>query len=243
MQLFEINSRFMGSVLFSLETESLKLAVEAGVAAGADLSMANLSRANLHGANLSRANLYGANLYGADLSMANLYGANLYGANLSRANLHGANLYGANLYGADLSRANLHGANLSRANLYGADLSMADLYGANLYGANLSRANLHGANLSRANLYGADLSGAKIAEDITIEKIPINIYGAIWNITIWDSHMQIGCEFHALAEWFEFDDARISHMETRALTFWNQWKGPLMQICVANDRYTTETPA
>ncbi len=213
MQLFEINSRFRGSVLFSLETESLKLAVEAGVAAGADLSMANLSRANLHGANLSRANLYGANLYGANLSRANLYGANLYGA--------------------DLSRANLHGANLSRANLYGADLSMADLYGANLYGANLSRANLHGANLSRA----------KIAEDITIEKIPINIYGAIWNITIWDSHMQIGCEFHALAEWFEFDDARISHMETRALTFWNQWKGPLMQICVANDRYTTETPA
>ena len=44
-------------------------------------------RANLSGANLSRANLFGANLSGADLSRANLSGANLYGADLSGANL------------------------------------------------------------------------------------------------------------------------------------------------------------
>ena len=37
---------------------------------GADLSRANLSRANLSGADLSRANLFGANLSGADLSIA-----------------------------------------------------------------------------------------------------------------------------------------------------------------------------
>ena len=39
---------------------------------GADLSRANLSRANLSGADLSRANLSGADLRGADLSRANL---------------------------------------------------------------------------------------------------------------------------------------------------------------------------
>ena len=72
---------------------------------GANLSGANLSRADLYWANLSGANLSGANLSRADLSRANLYGANLSGANLSRANL-----YGANLYWADLSGANLHGA-------------------------------------------------------------------------------------------------------------------------------------
>ena len=84
---FEIKHRFTGSVLFSLETESMKLCVEAAVK----------SRANLSGADLSRANLSGADLSGADLSGADLSGANLYGANLSRANLYGANLYGANL--------------------------------------------------------------------------------------------------------------------------------------------------
>ena len=77
---FEIKSRWDASVLFSIETNNFRLAVEAAVK-----SRANLSGANLYGADLSGANLSGANLYGA-----NLYGANLYGANLSGANLSGA---------------------------------------------------------------------------------------------------------------------------------------------------------
>ena len=82
---FEIKSRFDASLLFSLETDSMKLCVEAAVK-----SRANLSGANLSGANLSGANLYGADLYGANLSGAYLSGADLYGANLSGAYLSGA---------------------------------------------------------------------------------------------------------------------------------------------------------
>src|SRR5574343_470820 len=63
--LFEIKNRFSGEVIFKLETESLRLCVEAAIKSRADLS-----GANLYGANLSRADLYGANL-----SRANLYGA------------------------------------------------------------------------------------------------------------------------------------------------------------------------
>jgi hypothetical protein len=112
---FEIKSCYDASVLFSLETESLKLCVEAAVKSGAylsgaDLSGANLSRANLGGANLSGAYLGGANLSGADLSGADLGGAYLSRANLSRANLGGANLGGTNLDGANLSGANLKDA-------------------------------------------------------------------------------------------------------------------------------------
>ena len=118
--LFEIKSRFTGAVLFSLETSSFKLCVEAAVK----------SRADLYGANLSRANLYGANLSGADLPRADLSGADLSRADLSRANLSRADLSGADLYGADLSCADLPGANLYGADLYGADLSRADLSGA-----------------------------------------------------------------------------------------------------------------
>ena len=54
---FEIKSRWSGEVCFSLETESLKLCVEAAVKSGA-----NLSGADLSGADLSRADLYRANL-------------------------------------------------------------------------------------------------------------------------------------------------------------------------------------
>jgi len=78
--LFKIKHRFSGSVLFSLETESLKLCVEAAVKDGANLYGADLRGANLYGADLCGADLYGANLYGADLCGADLRGANLRGA-------------------------------------------------------------------------------------------------------------------------------------------------------------------
>ena len=57
---FEIKHRWSDLVLFSLETESLKLCVEAAVKSRANLSRANLCRANLSDANLCRANLSGA---------------------------------------------------------------------------------------------------------------------------------------------------------------------------------------
>jgi hypothetical protein len=112
---FQIKSRFDGSILFELETESFRLCVEAAIKAGANLSGAYLSGANLSGANLSGAYLSGANLSGANLSGANLSGAYLSGAYLSGATLSGANLSGANLSGAYLSGATLSGANLSGA--------------------------------------------------------------------------------------------------------------------------------
>ena len=104
----EIKNRFTGSVLFSAETETLKLCVERAVKSGADLS-----RADLFGSSLS-----GADLLGADLSRAYLSGADLSRSDLSRAYLSGAYLSGADLSGAYLSRAYLSGANLSGADLF-----------------------------------------------------------------------------------------------------------------------------
>jgi len=124
---WQIKHRYNKTILFEMEAEFFRQAVEEAVKTGADLYRANLSGANLSGANLYRANLPGADLSGADLYRANLSGANLPGADLYRANLSGADLYRANLYRADLP---------------GADLSGADLYRANLSGANLYRANL-----------------------------------------------------------------------------------------------------
>ena len=89
---FEIKHRVSGAVIFSLETKSLKLCVEAAVKAGANLADANLARANL-----ARANLAGANLADANLARANLADANLARADLARADLAGANLAGADL--------------------------------------------------------------------------------------------------------------------------------------------------
>lgn len=64
---FEIKSRFTGAVLFAIETDSLRLAVELAAKAGADLAGAYLTGAGLAGAYLTGADLAGADLAGAKL--------------------------------------------------------------------------------------------------------------------------------------------------------------------------------
>jgi hypothetical protein len=153
-----------GVLLWSGAAESLRIALERAMEAGANLREANLRGANLCEADLSGADLRGANLCEADLSGADLREANLREANLSRAKLRWANLSVVDLRWANLSKANLVGANLCGASLYGASLSGADLREANLGGANLRGAKLSWAHLRVANLREADLSS--IREDL-----------------------------------------------------------------------------
>ena len=94
---------------------------------------------------------------------------------------------------------------------------------------------LEAAVKGRANLYEADLRGAKIRDDITITKSPIQVSGLYWIITIWEQHMQIGCEFHSHAEWSAADDAVIVAMGGRtALKFWREHKAALMALCASH---------
>jgi len=95
--IFEIKHRWSGDLLFTIETTSWKLAVEAAIRSKANLSKANLSKADLSEANLSEADLSEANLSEANLSKADLSWANLSKADLSKANLSEANLSKADL--------------------------------------------------------------------------------------------------------------------------------------------------
>jgi uncharacterized protein YjbI with pentapeptide repeats len=140
----------------------------------------------------------------------------------ARANLTGANLTGADLTGANLACANLAGANLARANLTGANLACANLAGASLAGANLAYANL---------------AGATWADNITLTRAPLQVYGLRYPITILDAHMQIGCKLHTLAAWEDFDDASIVAMDGKdALTFWRAHKSGLLAMAKSDGR-------
>lgn len=129
-----------------------------------DLSGADLTEATLGEANLTNANLIRADLSGADLIEARLSQANLIGANLIRANLNFADLVDASLRDANLSRANLRRADLTAARLIGANLSTAFPAWAKLIDANFERANLSKADLSHADLSGADLRRADLSD-------------------------------------------------------------------------------
>ena len=95
---------------------------------------------------------------------------------------------------------------------------------------------LEKATSADANLAGAYLAGARW-QDITISKPPIQLFGLYWSVTILDSHMQIGCELHSLAEWAAFDDARIAQMDGRnSLRFWRAHKDALLALAESSER-------
>jgi len=93
------------------------------LAAVGDLMRLGTDRRILSEINLSEARLAGADLSGAIMTEADLNRAYLHQANLTRANLNGVDLRGAILTEADLSRAYLHQAKLNGANLRGVSYS------------------------------------------------------------------------------------------------------------------------
>ena len=114
--------------------------------------------AYLANADLTGADLYRANLYAADFNDADLTGAELYRADLNYATFRSADLTGASLYLADLNYASLRGADLIGANLSFVDLYFADLTGADLTGADLFGARFVSmATWTNSNLYGSIL--------------------------------------------------------------------------------------
>ena len=92
---------------------------------GLALEARNNFRLDLRGSNLS----WGSLIYEANLSNAELTRADLSWTSLQGANLSGTSFWGANLTGVDLSGANLGGANLYRVSLGWAVLSEAMLSG------------------------------------------------------------------------------------------------------------------
>jgi hypothetical protein len=86
----ELKSRFSEKVLFEYgaKNNTIRLTVNAAVAARANLRGANLRGANLKSANLKSANLEGANLEGALLEGANLNGEKLTKTPISLLNLN-----------------------------------------------------------------------------------------------------------------------------------------------------------
>ena len=123
----------------------------------------------------------------------------------------------------DLSYVDLSGANFS-----GADLSSTNFSGADLSGANLSYANLRGANLSGAKLSYADLRDARLWNTTGNNREIKTIQAGNWPVVYTATHMQIGCQNHAIGEWWSFSDEEIDAMDSDALTWWADWK-PLLQ--------------
>lgn len=139
------------------DARSLRVRVEAAIAAGESLEERDLTGADLSGMNLS-----GVNLRRAFLEKANLSGANFAHADLTEAVLARADLTDARLTGATVAGANFGEAVLLRTDLSGGlDLSRAIFNGAHLTEANLSNAQLDEASFMDAVFARCDLRGIR----------------------------------------------------------------------------------
>ncbi|WP_292229400.1 pentapeptide repeat-containing protein [Brevundimonas sp.] len=119
-----------------------------------------------------------------------------------------------------------------------ANLDGASLYGASLDGANLNRANLDGANLYGASLDGASLYGASLLAlgDMRFVK---TLQLERWMVGYSADTMQIGCQRHAIADWWTFTDEQIAEMDSAALEWWGRWKPVIQQIVAMNPAEAT----
>ena len=81
------------------------------------------------------------------------------------------------------------------------------------------------AEQGKANLRGANLDGEKIT------KTPLSINGLRYWCLISNGYMRLGCKRFTHKEWTDFDDEKISEMDSCALEFWRQWKAPLLAMC------------
>ena len=100
-----------------------------------------------------------------------------------------------------------------------------------------ARANLAGAYLAGADLAGAYLDGAKWRDGIVIHRVPLQVHGLLWSVTILDQHMQIGCELHSLHDWERFDERRIAEMDGReAVRFWRAHGPGLLALARGDGR-------
>jgi uncharacterized protein YjbI with pentapeptide repeats len=127
----------------------------------ADLSGANLCKADLRGAHLIEARLINTDLSGARLRRADLRGADLRGARLSKADLYGARLRGARFTGAEFFKTYLIKADLVGTEFRGVDLREVDIRKADLRGAHLREANLSSVRFDEETQFaGAQLGGA-----------------------------------------------------------------------------------
>ena len=72
--------------------------------------------------------------------------------------------------------------------------------------------------------YGEIKAKEYISLDGIESKTFYNIIGKKWTVTVMDTHIKIGCEFHSREKWANFSNAEITLMGHGALTWWKNNK-------------------
>ena len=75
----------------------------------------------------------------------------------------------------------------------------------------------------------SDCSGILVWRGGVAEKL-IAINGLNWPVSTDGIKIQIGCQSHTIEQWSEFEDGRITLMDSQALYFWKQFKPTILAM-------------
>lgn len=67
--------------------------------------------------------------------------------------------------------------------------------------------------------------------NVTAKRL-LAVNGIGWPVSISDTHMQIGCQFHSHEFWRTVTDEQISTMQIYALELWDTHKAVLLALCI-----------
>lgn len=161
----------------------------------------------------------------------------LIGVNFRASTFYGCNMENHRFRRSDFTNCNFNRCDMGNAHFYRARLEGVDFITCQMSHARLGRAVGQIRLVANSNLRGAVFEGGVAAN---IRTMQFN-YGSgmhirhvstdKYEVAYTDTHMQIGCEFHLLDDWWAFSDKDIARMDHGAVEWWGRWK-PVLQALV-----------
>ena len=78
---------------------------------------------------------------------------------------------------------------------------------------------------------GANLTGAKIFNNLTLNRTPLQILGLVYPVLITETHLLVSCQAFTFEEWEAMTDADYTKFEpVNGAKFAREWRDKLIAI-------------
>lgn len=180
-------------------------------------------------ADLTRATLDHCHARGASFARAKMTRAWIGNSELTFVALNRAEMNDVSIRNVDYTGARFDSASLRHACLWDVVFKDTSLYDVDAYGLCAKGcAFLHQVDTEASSIRGLD--AAVFYRCVSDSKIIRTMHGLRWPVNVWGNTMSIGCQLHAVEEWYSFDDAAISAMHGGALSWWTAHKEVIRQF-------------
>ncbi len=219
----------------ALNMHGLWVASEGETGSKADFTKADLGGLKLMGRTLTGVSFAGAHIGYAEFSGSRLDACDFTEVIGSGVIMKSCKLHGTKFVSAGLRSADFTGAEGAYTDFSGADMALASFREARLTLPRFVGADMGGTNLTDATFLSPDFTGADLRWVVGDSRFVQSLQcGDRWAISYTHDTLNIGCQSHAIEQWWAFDDEAINAMDRNAWVWWQVWKPLLQQIIAAS---------